>query len=180
MPQWLVHPQINAQYKSQPQTAIFCWFCVDYVKSYETESQFKQQGTPSLSSAMTVSNNNISEGRIHSHTPAMFSSKTNSAYEILQYLFVDNGVFLFGTWSSMQEGMELIFIRFGIEMHMGCEKTVCKTKHVFSPPPPKVHQNMQNRDGIKWWNSHSRVFEVVVITLLLFSHQGSRMKQLWL
>ena len=35
----------------------------------------------------------------------------------------------------MQEGMELIFIRFGIEMHMGCEKTVCKTKHVFSPPP---------------------------------------------
>jgi len=31
--------------------------------------------------------------------------------------------------------MELIFTRSGIEMRMGCEKMVCKTKHVFSSPP---------------------------------------------
>lgn len=45
----------------------------------------------------------------------------------------------------MQEGMELIYTRFGIEMHMGCEKTESKTKHVFSPPPEILSEYAKKR-----------------------------------
>ena len=135
MPQWLVHPQIIAQRKSQPQIAIFCWFCWP-CESIRHRIAFKQQGTPpSLGSAMMVSNNNISKGWICSHTPAMLSSKTISAYEILQYLFVDNGVFLFGTWSSMQEGRWNWYLQ---DLESKCTRVArrrCPKPNMFSPPP---------------------------------------------
>ena len=48
-------------------------------------------------SVMTASNDNLINGENCSHTPAMFTSKTLTAYEILQCLYVDDGIFPFGT-----------------------------------------------------------------------------------
>ncbi len=65
---------------------------------------------------------NLSNGKICSHTPAMFRSKMLTAYEILQCLYIDDGAFPFGTREDLQQGMELIyhhFTRFGLEMHIG-------------------------------------------------------------
>jgi hypothetical protein len=58
---------------------------------------------------MTTANEQIAEGKICSHTPAMFKSKKLTAYEILQCLYVDDGAFPFGTREDLQRGMELIF-----------------------------------------------------------------------
>jgi hypothetical protein len=86
---------------------------------------------------MTTANEHISEGKICSHTPAMFKSKKLTAYEILQCLYVDIGAFPFGTREDLQCGMELIFhhfARFGLEMHIGRGASESKTECVFSPP----------------------------------------------
>jgi hypothetical protein len=86
---------------------------------------------------MTTANEHIAEGKICSHTPAMFKSKKLTAYEILQCLYVDNGAFPFGTREDLQRGMELIFhhfARFGLEMHIGRGASESKTECVFSPP----------------------------------------------
>jgi hypothetical protein len=86
---------------------------------------------------MTTANEQIAEGKICSHTPAMFKSKKLTAYEILQCLYVDDGAFPFGTRKYLQRGMELIFphfARFGLEMHIGRGASESKTECVFFPP----------------------------------------------
>ncbi len=85
------------------------------------EIVWKQQGIPILNVMMTA-NDKLSEGRICSHTPAMFTSKSLTAYKILQYLYVDDIGIPFGMRKDLQQGMELIFhhfARFGLEMHIG-------------------------------------------------------------
>ncbi len=57
---------------------------------------WKQQGIPILN-VMTTADDKLNEGRICSHTPAMFLLKSLNAYEILQCLYVDNIGILFGT-----------------------------------------------------------------------------------
>jgi hypothetical protein len=98
---------------------------------------WKQQGIPILN-VMTTADDKLNEGRICSHTPAMFLSKSLNAYEILQCLYVDNIGIPFGTQKDLQQGMKLIFhhfARFGLEMHIGQGKTASKTKCVIFPPP---------------------------------------------
>jgi hypothetical protein len=98
---------------------------------------WKQQGIPILN-VMTTADNKLSEGRICSHTPAMFLSKSLNAYEILQCLYVDNIGIPFGTQKDLQQGMELIFHhfpQFGLEMHIGQGKTASKTECIFFPSP---------------------------------------------
>ena len=85
------------------------------------EIVWKDQDIPTLS-VMTATDERLAEGKICSHTPAMFRSKNLSSYEILQCLYVDDGAFPFGTREDLQRGMELIyhhFARFGLEMHIG-------------------------------------------------------------
>ena len=68
----------------------------------------------------------------------MFASKKLTAYEILQCLYVDDGAFPFGTREDLKNSMELIyhhFGRFGLETHIGQEKSLSKTECVFFPPP---------------------------------------------
>jgi hypothetical protein len=79
----------------------------------------------------------------------MFTSKTLTAYEILQCLYVDNGAFPFGSRDDLKRGMELVFhhiSRFGLEMHIGQGASPSKTECVFFPPPP-FFQHMQCRDA---------------------------------
>jgi hypothetical protein len=98
---------------------------------------WKQMDTPILS-VMTTANKNLTDGKICSHTPAMFKSKKLTAYEILQCLYVDDGAFPFGMREDLQQGMELIFhyfAQFGLEMHIGHGNSESKTKCIFFPPP---------------------------------------------
>ena len=90
-------------------------------------------------SVMTAADEHLAEGKICSHTPAMFRSKKLTAYGILQCLYVDDGAFPFGTREDLQQGMELVyhhFARFGLEMHIGRGALESKTECVFFPPPP--------------------------------------------
>ncbi len=101
------------------------------------ELLWKQMDIPILS-VMTAADENLANGKICIHTPAMFKSKKLTAYEILQCLYVDAGAFPFGTREDLQQGMELIyhhFARFGLEMHIGHGTLESKTKCVFFPPP---------------------------------------------
>jgi hypothetical protein len=85
------------------------------------EIVWQEQVIPILR-VMTTSNDNIIKGIICSHTPTMFTSKTLTAYEILQCLYVDDGAFSFGSREDLKRGMELIFYhfgKFGLEMHIG-------------------------------------------------------------
>jgi hypothetical protein len=70
---------------------------------------------------MTASNDNLINGKIFSHTPAIFTSKKLTAYRILQCLYADDSAFPFGTREDLKKGTELVyhhFGRFGLEMHI--------------------------------------------------------------
>jgi len=94
---------------------------------------------------MTAADEHFAEGRICSHTPAMFRSKKLMAYSILQCFYIDDGAFPFGTRDDLQRGMELIyhhFARFGLEMHIGRGTAESKTEGIF-PPPPQFFQCLE-------------------------------------
>ena len=83
--------------------------------------EWKQQEIPTVT-VMTAASNNLIDGQICSHTPAMFASKKLTVYEILQFLYIDDGAFPFGTREDLNNGMELIYQHFGwfgLEMHIG-------------------------------------------------------------
>ena len=99
---------------------------------------WREQAIPILK-VMTASDNNLINGKICTHTPTMFTSKKLTAYEILQFLYVDDGTFLFGSREDLKRGMELIFHhfgRFGLEMHIGQGSSLSKTECVSPPPLP--------------------------------------------
>jgi hypothetical protein len=110
---------------------------------------WKDQGIPILS-VMTAADEHLAEGKICSHTPAMFRSKKLARYEILQCLYVDDGAFPFGTREDLQRGMELVyrhFARFGMEMHIGRGSSESKTEYVFFPPPPFFQRLERSNDA---------------------------------
>jgi hypothetical protein len=63
---------------------------------------WREKKKPILS-VMMASNDNLINGKICSHTPAMFASKTLTAYKILQCLYVDDGAFPFGTRDDLKK-----------------------------------------------------------------------------
>jgi hypothetical protein len=84
-----------------------------------------------------VSGDNLIDGKICCHTPAMFISKKLTAYKILQCLYIDDGAFPFCMREDLKEGIELIYHhvgRFGLEMHIGRGTSQSKTDCVFFPP----------------------------------------------
>jgi hypothetical protein len=98
---------------------------------------WREQAIPILK-VMTASDDNLINGKICSHTPAMFTSKKLTAYKILQCLYVDDGAFPFGSREDLKRGMELVFHhfgRFGLETHIGRGSSPSKTECVFFPPP---------------------------------------------
>ncbi len=115
---------------------LFLFLMTAFAKTLEIV--WREKEIPILS-IMTASNDNLINGKICSHTPAMFTSKTLTVYEILQCLYVNNGAFPFGTRDDLMKGMELIyhhFSRFGMKMHIGRGTSQSKTECIFFPPPP--------------------------------------------
>ena len=114
---------------------LFLFLMTAFAKTLEIVWQ--EQALPILK-VMTASDNNMIKGKICSHTPAMFTLKTLTTYEILQCLYIDDGAFPFGSREDLKRGMELIFHhfgRFGLEMHIGQGASPSKTECVFFPPP---------------------------------------------
>jgi len=113
------------------------------------EIVWKDQGIPILS-VMTAADEHLAEGKICSHTPAMFRSKKLAKYEILQCLYIDDCAFPFGTREDLQRGMELVychFARFGMEMHIGRGSSESKTECVFFPPPQFFQRLERSNDA---------------------------------
>ncbi len=126
---------------------LFLFMITAFAKTLEIV--WKDQDIPILS-VMTTANEHLAEGIICSHTPAMFRSKKLARYGILQCLYVDDGVFLFGTREDLQRGMELIyyhFTQFGMEMHIGRGNSESKTEGVFFPPPQFFQRLEQSNDA---------------------------------
>jgi hypothetical protein len=115
---------------------LFLFLMTAFAKTLEVV--WKEKEIPILS-VMMASDDNLINGKICSHTPAMFTSKTLTVYEILQCLYVNNGAFPFGTRDDLVKGMELIhhhFSRFGMEMHIGQGTSQSNTECIVFPPPP--------------------------------------------
>ena len=92
---------------------------------------------------MIAADDEIGKSQLCSHTSKMFRSKILSAYEIFQFLYVDNGAFPFDTRESLPQGMTLVYrniTRFGLEMHIGRNSGESKMECVFFPPPQFFQQ----------------------------------------
>ncbi len=100
---------VGVQQGNNMAPVLFLFLMTVFAKTLEIV--WKQQGIPILNVMMTT-DDELSKGRICSHTPEMFSLKSLNAYEVLQCLYVDNIGILFGTRKYLQQGMELIFHRF--------------------------------------------------------------------
>jgi len=114
---------------------LFLFLMTAFAKTLELV--WKDQDIPILS-VMIAADEHLAEGKICSHTPAMFRSKKLAMYGILQCLYVEDVTFPFGTREDLQRGMERIychFARFGLEMHIGRGSSESKTECVFFPPP---------------------------------------------
>ena len=87
---------------------------------------------------MTSNKEDMRKGQLSGHTPKMFKSRTLTAHEIFQCLYVDDGAFPFDSRESLEKGMTLIFhhfAKFGLQMHIGRNGEMSKTECVFFPPP---------------------------------------------
>ncbi len=78
---------------------LFLFLMTAFAKTLELE--WRKLDIPILS-VMTAADMHIAEGKICSHTPAMFKSKKLTAYEILQCLYADDAAFPFGTRKDLQ------------------------------------------------------------------------------
>jgi hypothetical protein len=86
---------------------------------------------------ISISDDNLIDRKICSHTLAMFTSKKLTEYEFIQCLYINDRTFLFGTRRNLEKGMELIYHhlgRFGLEMHIGQGISTSNTKCIFFPP----------------------------------------------
>ncbi len=98
---------------------------------------WRQQEIPILS-VMTTSKNNLIDGKICSHTLAMFTLKKLAAYEILQSLYVDDGAFPFGTRRDLKNRMELIYHHFD---RLGLEHPKVNAFSSLPPSSSNTHSN---------------------------------------
>ena len=77
-------------------------------------------------------------GCVKSHLIPQYTSRSLTALEIFQCLYVDDGAFVFATRGEMAKGLNLVyehFARLGLEMHIGRDGTASKTECVFFPSP---------------------------------------------
>jgi hypothetical protein len=113
---------------------LFLFMMNAFAESLKTK--WKQKELPAIK-VMMHNSNNIVEGQICSHTPAMYESKSLTLFEIYQCLYVDDGAFPFATRPDMITGMNFIyhhFVQFGLEMHIGRHGKESKTKCMLFPP----------------------------------------------
>ncbi len=77
-------------------------------------------------------------GKLRGHLPKDYLSKSLTAVEILQCLYVNDGAFIFMMCADLTKGLDLNYkhyAHFGLEMHIGREGSPSKTECVFFPPP---------------------------------------------
>ena len=113
---------------------LFLFMMNAFAESLETK--WKQKELPAIK-VMMHDSNNIGEGQVCSHTPAMYESKSLTLFEIYQCLYVDDGAFPFATRPDMITGMNFIYHHlalFGLEMHIGRHGKESKTECMFFPP----------------------------------------------
>ena len=80
------------------------------------------------------SNSPREKGQITGHLPRNFSK--GSLFELFCLLYIDDGAFTFTSRRELIKGANLIrkqFLQFGLEMHVGNNKTASKSEIVFSP-----------------------------------------------
>ncbi len=79
-------------------------------------------------------------GKLCGHLPKDYLSRSLTAAEILQCLYIDDRAFIFTMHAHLTKGVVLInqhFAHLGLERHIGPEGSPPKTECVF-PPPPRV------------------------------------------
>ena len=78
------------------------------------------------------------KGKLQGHLPKEYLARDLTVVEILQYLYVDDGAFIFKTRADMTRGLALLhrhFGQLGLEMHISRGDYPPKTECVFFPPP---------------------------------------------
>ncbi len=90
---------VGVQQGDNMASVLFLFLMTAFAKTLEIV--WKQQRIPILN-VMTTTDDKLSKERICSHTPAMFSSSSLNAYEILQCLYVDDLGIPFGMQKDLQ------------------------------------------------------------------------------
>jgi len=101
------------------------------------ESAWKQAYIEVLTVAHSP-DDELNTGCVCGHTPRIYTSRTLTAYEIYQPLYVDDGAFPFPTHDTLIKGLTLVhshLARFGLEVHIGRDGAPFKTECIFFPPP---------------------------------------------
>ena len=104
----------------------FCFYssCQPSQKLLKWSGKKEERGIEVVT-VKTASDDDLLAGRaaLKSHTATtQYTSRSLSAFEILQCLYVDDGAFVFSTREDMVEGLDMIFkhfAKFGLEMHIG-------------------------------------------------------------
>jgi hypothetical protein len=77
------------------------------------------------------------KGKLRGYLPKDYLSQGLTAVEILQFLYVDDGTFIFASHTDLKKGLTLIhkhFEQLGLEMHIGQGENPSETECVFFPP----------------------------------------------
>eukprot|EP00956_Cyclotella_meneghiniana_P008636 scaffold11760_cov69-Cyclotella_meneghiniana.AAC.3 len=77
---------------------------------------------------------NTNQGLLTGQIPKNF--KTGRTFTLLEFLYIDDGAFVFGSRADLIKGLKIIrkvFADFGLEMHIGSNGEASKTECVFYP-----------------------------------------------
>ena len=89
--------------------------------------------------------NNLDKGLLTGQTPRNFSS--GRTFKLLEFLYIDDGAFVFGSRANLIKGLKLIrkcFAAFGLEMHIGKNGEASKTECIFYPTSSWFHDTQDN------------------------------------
>eukprot|EP00956_Cyclotella_meneghiniana_P028082 scaffold64553_cov36-Cyclotella_meneghiniana.AAC.3 len=87
-----------------------------------------------------VDMNNLDKGLLTGQTPRNFNS--GRTFKVLEFLYIDDGAFVFGSRANLIKGLKLIrkcFAAFGLEMHIGKNGEASKTECIFYPTSSWFH-----------------------------------------
>jgi hypothetical protein len=79
----------------------------------------------------------LNKGKNRGHLSKEYMSRALTTVEIFHCLYVNDGAFIFLSWSNMTRGPALVHKHFGLlglEMHIGRGEALSKTECIFFPP----------------------------------------------
>jgi len=99
------------------------------------EIEWTQEGIKKVT-CQRIEMENLKKGLLIGHPASQL--KKGSKFQLMEILYIDDGVFIFGSLSEMKRGIEIIvkqFAKFCLEVHVGRKDSPSKTECMYIPRP---------------------------------------------